>query len=143
MYSFRHQPSLTDADDTALNFGRRVRSPPGRLPMTAIPSDDGVTSGPTGLASRSSGIPTQHAMEFTGASSPANYQALLQTVAFQSTSDNPTDFNASPQRTVTWSVNGWRGRYDRNDDDRYRSRERRAPGDGCCNRCVYRERNRR
>ena len=44
-------------------------------------------------------------MVFTGASSVANYQALLQTVAFQSTSDNPTDFNASPQRTVTWAVN--------------------------------------
>ena len=42
---------------------------------------------------------------FTGASSVANYQALLQTVAFESTSDNPTDFNASPQRTLTWAVN--------------------------------------
>ena len=28
----------------------------------------------------------------------------MQTVQFQSTSDNPTDFNASPQRTLTWSV---------------------------------------
>ena len=50
-------------------------------------------------------MPTQHALVFTGASSVANYQALLQTVAFKSTSDNPTDFNASPQRTVTWAVN--------------------------------------
>ena len=41
---------------------------------------------------------------FTGASSVANYQALLQQVQFQSSSDNPTDFNASPQRTLTWSV---------------------------------------
>ena len=43
-------------------------------------------------------------MVLTGASSVANYQAVLQTVQFQSTSDNPTDFNASPQRTLTWSV---------------------------------------
>jgi hypothetical protein len=49
-------------------------------------------------------MPTQHALVFGGASSVANYQALLQTVAFQSTSDNPTDFDASPQRTLTWRV---------------------------------------
>src|SRR4029077_12223396 len=48
--------------------------------------------------------PTLHALVFTGASLVANYQALLQTVQFQSTSHNPTDFNASPQRTLTWSV---------------------------------------
>ncbi len=48
--------------------------------------------------------PTLHALVFTGASSVANYQALLQTVQFQSTSDNPTDFDASPQRTLTWFV---------------------------------------
>ena len=48
--------------------------------------------------------PSLHALVLTGASSVANYQALLQTVAFQSTSDNPTDFNASSQRTLTWSV---------------------------------------
>src|SRR5439155_23872870 len=34
----------------------------------------------------------------------ANYQALLQQVQFQSSSDNPTDSNASPQRTLTWAV---------------------------------------
>ena len=40
----------------------------------------------------------------TGASSVANYQALLQTVTFQSTNHNPTDFDTSPQRTLTWFV---------------------------------------
>ncbi|HEX2401458.1 MAG TPA: Ig-like domain-containing protein, partial [Mycobacterium sp.] len=34
----------------------------------------------------------QHALVFNGTSSVANYQALLQTVGFQSTSNNPTDF---------------------------------------------------
>ena len=43
-------------------------------------------------------------MVLTGASSVANYQALLQTVTFQSTNHNPTDFDTSPQRTLTWFV---------------------------------------
>ena len=49
-------------------------------------------------------MPTQHALVFSGASSVANYQALLQQVQFQSSSDNPTDFSHSPQRTLTWAV---------------------------------------
>src|SRR4029079_13706105 len=36
----------------------------------------------------------------------ANYQDLLRTVEFHSTSDNPTDFNANSTRTLTWSVSG-------------------------------------
>jgi hypothetical protein len=36
----------------------------------------------------------------------ANYQNLLRTVEFHSTSDNPTDFNANLARTLTWSVSG-------------------------------------
>ena len=49
-------------------------------------------------------MPTQHALVFSGASLVANYQALLRQVQFQSTSDNPTNFGASPQRTLTWAV---------------------------------------
>ena len=49
-------------------------------------------------------MPAQHALVFSGASSVANYQALLQQVQFQSSSDNPTDFDHSPQRTLTWAV---------------------------------------
>ena len=49
-------------------------------------------------------MPAQHALVFSGASSVANYQALLQQVQFQSSSDNPTDFSHSPQRTLTWAV---------------------------------------
>ena len=37
----------------------------------------------------------EHAMVLTGASSLLNYQNLLRTVGFHSTSDNPTDFGAS------------------------------------------------
>ena len=47
---------------------------------------------------------TGHALVFNGTSLVANYQALLQTVGYQSTSDNPTDYGASPQRTLTWAV---------------------------------------
>ena len=46
----------------------------------------------------------EHALVFTGASLVANYQDLLQTVEFHSTSDNPTDFGASATRILTWTV---------------------------------------
>lgn len=45
-----------------------------------------------------------HALVFSGAGLVADYQALLQMVAFQSASNNPTDYNASPARTLTWAV---------------------------------------
>ena len=95
--------SLTDADDTELNFAA-VQITAGSFPGDGdILTIGGATSGTvTGITFLWN--PTLHALELTGASSAANYQALLQTVAFQSTSDNPTDFNASPQRTLTWSV---------------------------------------
>ncbi len=95
--------SLTDADDTDLNFAA-VRITAGSFPgdgdtLTVNGATSGIVNGITFTWN-----PTLHALVFTGASSVANYQALLQTVAFRSTSDNPTDFNASPQRTLTWFV---------------------------------------
>ena len=95
--------SLTDADDTELNFAA-VQISAGSFPGDGDTlSVNGATSGTV------NGItftwnPTLHALVLRGASSVANYQALLQTVAFQSTSDNPTDFDAVPQRTLTWRV---------------------------------------
>ena len=95
--------SLTDADDTDLNFAA-VHITAGSFPGDGDTlTVNGATSGTvTGITFTWN--PTLHALVFTGASSVANYQAVLQTVQFQSTSDNPTDFNASPQRTLTWSV---------------------------------------
>ena len=95
--------SLTDADNSALNFAA-VQITAGSFPgdgdtLTVNGATSGTVTGITFLWD-----PTLHALVLTGASSPANYQALLQTVAFQSTSDNPTDFDASPQRTLTWFV---------------------------------------
>ena len=46
----------------------------------------------------------EHAMVLTGASSVLNYQNLLRTVGFNSTSDNPTDFGARATRILTWTV---------------------------------------
>ncbi len=95
--------SLTDADDTELNFAA-VQITAGSFPGDGDTlTVNGATSGTvTGITFTWN--PTLHALVLTGASSVANYQALLQTVRFQSTSDDPTDFNASPQRTLTWFV---------------------------------------
>ncbi|HEX2400203.1 MAG TPA: VCBS domain-containing protein, partial [Mycobacterium sp.] len=95
--------SLTDADDTELNFAA-VQITAGSFPGDGDTlTVNGATSGTvTGITFTWN--PTLHALVLTGASSVANYQALLQTVQFQSTSNNPTDFNASPQRTLTWFV---------------------------------------
>jgi lipopolysaccharide export system protein LptA len=41
----------------------------------------------------------------SGADSLANYQAVLASLAFTSTSDNPTDFGADTARVLTWTVN--------------------------------------
>ena len=86
--------NLTDADDTDLNFAA-VHITAGSFPGDGDTlTVNGATSGTvTGITFTWN--PTLHALVFTGASLVANYQALLQTVQFQSTSDNPTDFNAS------------------------------------------------
>ena len=133
--------SLTDADDTASGFLAAGQITAGSFhgdgdTLTIGGATSGTVTGITFLWD-----PTLHTMELTGASSPANYQALLQTVGI------PIDERQSHRLQREFATDtdlvriGWRGCYDHNDDDRYRSRERRAPGDGCCNRCVYRERN--
>jgi hypothetical protein len=95
--------TLSDVDDTELN-GAVVTITDGSFPGDGdILSVGGVTSG-TVNGITFVWMPMQHALVFGGASSVANYQALLQQVQFQSSSDNPTDFNASPQRTLTWAV---------------------------------------
>ena len=95
--------TLSDVDDTELD-GALVSITGGSFPGDGdILSVGGVTSN-TVNGITFVWMPAQHALVFTGASSVANYQALLQQVQFQSSSDNPTDFNASPQRTLTWAV---------------------------------------
>ena len=95
--------ALSDVDDTELN-GALVSITDGSFPGDGdILSVGGVTSN-TVNGITFVWMPTQHALVFSGASSVANYQALLQQVQFQSSSDNPTDFSHSPQRTLTWAV---------------------------------------
>ena len=95
--------SVTDPDDTELNSAA-VQITAGSFPGDGdILTVNGATSGMvTGITFTWN--PALHALVLTGASLVANYQALLQTVQFHSTSDNPTDFDASPQRTLTWLV---------------------------------------
>ena len=82
----------------------------------------------------------EHAMVLTGASSVLNYQNLLRTVGFHSTSDNPTDFGAERDADPDVERIGWHGGHDRNDDTRYPRRERCPAGDGRRNRVLYGER---
>ena len=95
--------ALSDVDDTELN-GALVSITDGSFPGDGdILSVGGVTSN-TVNGITFVWMPAQHALVFSGASSVANYQALLRQVQFQSSSDNPTDFSHSPQRTLTWAV---------------------------------------
>ena len=95
--------ALSDVDDTELH-GALVSITAGSFPGDGdILSVGGVTSN-TVNGITFVWMPAQHALVFSGASSVANYQALLQQVQFQSSSDNPTDFDHSPQRTLTWAV---------------------------------------
>ena len=85
--------SVADLDDTDLNFAA-VQITAGSFPgdgdtLTVNGATSGTVNGITFTWN-----PTLHALVLTGASSVANYQALLQTVAFESTSENPTDFGA-------------------------------------------------
>jgi hypothetical protein len=45
-----------------------------------------------------------HVLTLSGSASVANYQAALRSIAFSSTSDNPTNFGANASRTITWTV---------------------------------------
>ncbi|MBR0739664.1 VCBS domain-containing protein [Bradyrhizobium liaoningense] len=95
--------SVTDLDSTDLNFAA-VHVADGSFAGDGdILSVGGLTSG-TVNGITFAWVSALHALTFNGASSVANYQALLQTVAFQSTSDNPTNYDANPQRTLTWTV---------------------------------------
>jgi VCBS repeat-containing protein len=96
---------LTDADDTELN-DVTVRITGGTISgdgdtLTVGGSTSGTINGITFLWD-----PIDHALVLTGASLVTNYQDLLRTVEYHSTSDNPTDFNANSTRTLEWSVSG-------------------------------------
>jgi microcystin-dependent protein/N-acetylneuraminic acid mutarotase len=43
-------------------------------------------------------------LTLTGTDTLADYQQVLESITFQSSSPNPTDFGSAPTRTVTWTV---------------------------------------
>ena len=48
-------------------------------------------------------------LTLSGADTLADYQAVLKTITFQSSSDNPTDFGAAATRTIEWVVTDLNG----------------------------------
>lgn len=94
--------TLTDSDDTDLSLAS-VRIVGGTFVSGDMLTIGGATSGTVG------GITFQwveatRMLVMTGTGSIADYQSLLQGIQFQSSSDNPTDFNAIPTRLINWTV---------------------------------------
>src|SRR5262249_41928056 len=50
-------------------------------------------------------------LTLTGSDTLANYQSVLDSITFNSTSDNPDDYGADPTRTVTWVLNDGSGSF--------------------------------
>src|SRR5262249_43618797 len=50
-------------------------------------------------------------LTLTGSDTLANYQAVLDSLTFVSTSDNPTNYGSNPTRTVTWLLNDGSGSF--------------------------------
>ncbi len=48
---------------------------------------------------------TTETLTLTGSDTLADYQSVLDSVAFSSSSNNPTDYGSDPTRTVVWTVN--------------------------------------
>ena len=44
-------------------------------------------------------------LTLSGSDTLADYQAVLRSVTFSSSSANPTDNGADPTRTITWTIN--------------------------------------
>ena len=65
-----------------------------------------VTAGTSITADYSAATET---LTLSGADTLAHYQSVLESVAFSSTSDNPTFFGADPTRTITWVANDGAG----------------------------------
>ena len=59
----------------------------------------------TGTAITASYSATTHVLTLTGSDTVANYQTVLDSVTFNSTSANPTNSGADTSRTLSWRVN--------------------------------------
>ncbi|WP_410960258.1 hypothetical protein, partial [Salmonella sp. SAL4431] len=47
---------------------------------------------------------TTPTLTFTGSHTDADYEVAISHIYFQSTSENPTNYGASPTRTLAWQV---------------------------------------
>ena len=121
---------LSDLDDADLTFAS-VQITDGSFTGDGdVLTVGGLTSGTPVTGITFAWEATLHALVFNGTSSVANYQALLQTVGFQSTSNNPTDFRHKPATHPRMDRLGWHGRHGRDVDGQYRRRQRRPRGVG-------------
>jgi hypothetical protein len=91
-------PGITVADvDSSLLTGAKVAITGGFVDGDTLD----VVAGGTITASYdgATGVLT-----LTGQATPAQYRAVLASISFTSTSDNPTSFGTRPTRTITWSL---------------------------------------
>ncbi len=89
--------SVTDPDDLTL-VSAKVSIAGG----TFAGDGDVLTTDVTGLAITASYNTSTETLTLTGTDTLADYQHALDSVAFSSTSQNPTDYGSDPTRTVTW-----------------------------------------
>ena len=89
--------SVTDPDDLTL-----VSATVSIAGGTFAGDGDVLTTDVTGLAITASYNSTTETLTLTGTDTLADYQHALDSVAFSSTSQNPTDYGSDPTRTVTW-----------------------------------------
>ena len=66
---------------------------------------DVLAANTTGTLITASYDATSETLTLTGSDTLADYRQVLDSVTFNSTSDNPDDFGADPTRTVTWVLN--------------------------------------
>jgi hypothetical protein len=92
--------SLSDPDSGGLLTGATVRITSGLLGGDTLNAD--TTGLPSIIASYDS---TTGELMLSGSDTLADYQAVLRSVTFESTSSNPTSTGADPSRTVTWTIN--------------------------------------
>jgi len=92
--------SLSDPDSNGLLTGATVQISSGFFGGDTL---NAITTGlPSITASYNSGTGL---LTLSGSDTLADYQAVLRSVTFESSSANPTDNGTDPTRTITWTIN--------------------------------------
>src|SRR5262249_55086803 len=84
------------------------------LAITAGPfagDGDVLAANVAGTSITASYNPATETLTLTGSDTLAHYQQVLDTVTFNSTSPNPTNFGANQTRTLTWVLNDGSGSF--------------------------------